>query len=471
MFPDPERARDMKFNNWTLATPASYRMAATVAAKPRKQRASAAWTMFGTWAVLLTFAIFTDGFVDFWQVLSNLLSGDANMAQLHSGELMRMAPTIAAMVSIDLVLMVPIAMLVSAVVKIDKKEDKRAGIFQTDKPKAQYAAIMTTLGLEEAFARWLFLGFIGQLAWFTHSNVAFYVLFFVGNGLWAAIHLANIAKKGKEFPIKKFHQMVVFVLPQFVGGIMITAIYLPYGLVGALIAHIVFDMVLFASDRVDVFNRGEKLVTAYNSIVAAICLTLFTLNGNGSLLDMKRWLDDDIMSFSLPGWTFWDYALAIAGLMCIIIVSLEVLQYDREGGTKHSEFLKDWVRLGTFMAAACFIAKGAVGMTYLSLGGVVITLAICSTFFVKSRSGSGLARLFWESVLIGSLVISGMLAMDERHGLYLVCFIMVLLLPDRYIRFYDEDELPEEAEETEAPDAPKIKDAPEAASILVTSPV
>lgn len=458
----------MQFNNWALAMPTSYRMAATVAAKPRKQRESAVWTMLGTWAVLMTFAIFTDGFVDFWQVLGNLLSGDANMAQLHSGELVRMAPTIAAMVSIDILLMIPIALFVSAVVKIDKKKDKRAGMFRADKPKEQYAVIMTTLGFEELFARWLFLGVIGQLAWFADSNVAFYVLFFVGNGLWAAVHLANIAKKDQEFPIKKFHQMVVFVLPQFIGGILITAIYLPYGIVGALIAHIVFDMVLFASDRVDVFNRGEKLVTAYHSVIAAICLTLFHVNGNGSLLDMKRWLNDDITSFTIPGWTFWDYALAVAGLMCAVIVGLEVLLYDREGGAKHGEFLKDWLRLGTFMAAACFIAKGAVGMTYLSLGGVVITLAICSTFFVKSRSGSGIARLFWESTLIGSLVIGGMLAMDERHGLYLVVLIMVLLLPDRFIRYHDKDELPEEPQVAKAP---KTEDANTPASALVTSPV
>ena len=457
-----------KFNISSLPMPTAYTAVASIGAKPRKQRQSAKWTMVGTWLLLLVFAATTNGFSNYWQVLRNLLSLDATMAQLHSGEFTTMAPTIAAMVVIALVVIIPVVMLVTKLVPLkdtDKEVHKEGHdtMLGGQKPKEQYAVIMATLTFEEVLARLLFLGVIGQIAWFANSNIAFYALFFAGNLIWALIHLGNLKKDGKPFPDLKWYEMIVFVMPQFVIGILITAVYLPYGFLGAVIAHVAYDMVLFCSDRVDVFNLGEKLICVYHAIVGGTALTYFLVVGKQSLFDMKLWLNDSLTSFALPGWGFWDYTSAIVALTSFTILALELLFYDREGGETKKELIRDWLYAGAFLLIAYFIVKATQGMTYLPMAGVVVVMALLGALLVRSRSGSAIARLFWESVLGSSVVICGLLAMDERHGLYLVMLLMALWLPDRIIRYLDKDDLPDnedDKEDKEETPAKAIKTGP-----------
>lgn len=423
-----------------MALPTPYRTVESIKAKPRKQRLSAMWTMLGTWLLLTAYAVINDGYADYWRALATFLNGSASIDQLHSGDMVRMIPTVAAMVSVDILITIPVAILVQRVVATNPGDHKVSSLFHTDKPKEQYGAIMTTLTGEELFARWIFLGVIGQLPVIRDYSVAFYALFIVGNAVWALVHLNNL--KNKQELQLSWYQKVVFVLPQFIGGVLITAIYLPYGLLGAFIAHVVFDMVLFANDRVDVFDLGEKLICAYHFVVGTAGLLYFVLVSQLDIRDMKHWLDNSITSFALPGWTFWDYTAAIVMLTSYATLVMELLLYDREGGETKREALKDWWHVGVFMLAAYTIVKGTQGITYLPMAGVVICLSLLGAFFVKSSSGSGVARIFWEGMLIGSVVICGLLAMDERHGLLLMCILMTLWLPDRVIRYFDKDELP-----------------------------
>ena len=70
--------------------------------------------------------------------------------------------------------------------------------------------------IEEFFARWFFLGILTQAS-FLSGTFAFYLLFLIGNGIWALMHLNNF--KNKE------DQHVLRTLPQFVGGIFFTFIF------------------------------------------------------------------------------------------------------------------------------------------------------------------------------------------------------------------------------------------------------
>jgi hypothetical protein len=124
------------------------------------------------------------------------------------------------------------------------------------------------------------------------------------------------------------------------------------------------------------------------------------------------------------------------------ILMLELLLFDREGGENPSEVMRDLWHSVCFILAAYVVVMGTYGTTYLPMPGVVLSLSMLSALFARSASGSGVARIFWESMLIGSIVISGVLAMGPHDGLRLVLILAAIWLPDRYFRYKDLDDLP-----------------------------
>jgi hypothetical protein len=57
--------------------------------------------------------------------------------------------------------------------------------------------------LEELLTRWLFLGAIPYV-FGLHGPISFYVLFLVGNILWALIHLLNYRDREDRNPLRGF---------------------------------------------------------------------------------------------------------------------------------------------------------------------------------------------------------------------------------------------------------------------------
>ncbi|PIP69304.1 hypothetical protein COW91_00220 [Candidatus Nomurabacteria bacterium CG22_combo_CG10-13_8_21_14_all_32_8] len=91
---------------------------------------------------------------------------------------------------------------------------------------------------EELVARWFFLRLLTKIT-FLSGTVAFYVLFLIGNSLWALIHLSNYKKREDR--------KILRVLPQFIGGIFYTYIFLKYGLLATVLEHVVFNIILLST--------------------------------------------------------------------------------------------------------------------------------------------------------------------------------------------------------------------------------
>jgi len=87
---------------------------------------------------------------------------------------------------------------------------------------------------EEFYARWLFLGLLTQIAWLS-GPTGFYLLFLAGNALWTAIHIANYVKGRRRIGV---------VIPVFCYGFIAVAMYLRHGLLGAYLAHIIWDLLI-----------------------------------------------------------------------------------------------------------------------------------------------------------------------------------------------------------------------------------
>lgn len=412
-----------------------------LAHKSPKQKMSAIWTMFGSWLALTIYATWTGGFASFWHAVEPFITFNASIDQFHTGDTTRMAPTIAAMVVVDLVLVIPIGIVVSKVVKLNKDDHGGSKMFDTKKSRKHlYLFILVTLFLEEAYARWLNIGVPAKLGWLV-AAVVFYLMFLFGNFTWAWIHLANI--KNKDIKLKTY-QRFAFVAPQFFGGILITAVYVPYGLFGAFIAHVVYDMVLFVSSRVDVFNLGEKLLCGFYAVVAGVSGYMFYAQGDQSLSDMRHWFVTDVTpgAFALPGWQFSDYLWATLMVYAGIRLLMEVLLFDHEShGNFRSLFRHLGWHIGAFLLACKLLVPFIFGWgTTLPLIGIIASLALLTPLFVHSGSGSGVGRSFWDALLCKSLVVAVLLSLNGNEVFYLIGAVLAFELVATVISYFDIDE-------------------------------
>jgi hypothetical protein len=403
---------------------------ASITEKPlRQQRPEAVWTVVGSWLLLLVYSIGTGGFGDFVWYISHFFDVEA-MAERDP--LIRIAPMIAATVVVALPTAIAASLFAQSRYKM-KGEHANTTLFHNSSPRRQFRKTMSGLTLEEVLARLIFIG-LGMQIPGLDNTFGFIFLFVLGNAVWSLIHLSNMKNKSD----RKW----ILVLPQFVAGFFFTLVYIPYGFFGALMAHVIYDVILFAADRKDVFNLGEKLLVLYHLVGFGAAAFVFFGLGNQSLMDMKLWFGDE-GGFSLPGWSLIDYVSAMVMLVAALNVVMELLLFDREGGEEKVEVLDDLARIFVFTCSAFVIVPA---LEYYAPGAnsneliKVIVIAILGSFAVKSASGSGVARVFWESLLITPIVIGIMLALPLHHApLVALAFVLYLAL-DRVIRYLDKDE-------------------------------
>lgn len=242
--------------------------------------------------------------------------------------------------------------------------------------------------LEELFARWFFLGLLTRIP-FLSGTIAFYMLFLIGNGIWALTHLINY-KEEKD-------RKMLRVLPQFVAGAFLTYVFVKYGLLAAILAHFASNAVLFATHKVQRINIIDGLIIGYAALCAAVSYALM----EKPFTDILPWFVDNPV-FHLQGWEFWDYVKVSIFLSASFVIIFGLLLYDRgEAGQKKSD--KD---IGLFIYIISIpIIIGLLYGIYALLGLFitnipyrVLVLAILFTFLQKGASGSAMARTFWSGL-------------------------------------------------------------------------
>lgn len=251
-------------------------------AKQRKQKPTW-WTMFATWVLICVFSWMTGGFGSFYSISEDFLSGDLSAARMHSNA----APTIAAAVAV----LVPVLIAILPIIQ-KQVADQSNDMFRTKSPQRLFAMIMVRLLEEELFARFLFLGLMTRIPGLG-GTLCFYLFALCGNILWTLLHL-------RMFPNKKDRKLVV-VLPQFIQGLFYTMIFVAHGFFAALMAHVIFDMVLFCTDRRIVFRPSRLLLSLYHLIFFGVFASLFFGMRNRSLLDIVS------VENLAPDWTSVDY--------------------------------------------------------------------------------------------------------------------------------------------------------------------
>lgn len=386
----------------------------------RKSRPEGIWSMAATWAMMILLGLYLGGFLPVGRALQAFFSGD--IASIRNWGLVNSA-SLGFLASI-LVIMLPVGlgtgMLVLRICGIPQAVNNLEQY--TERPKPVFMFIMVLLFAEEVFARWLFLGVLPHI---NDSHIAYYIYFLLGNAIWAGLHLYN-------YPVAS-DQQLLRVLPQFVIGIFLTIVYLLFGFLAALLVHIAYDMLISCLHKLNKFNSGEIYSIIYNAAVALIAWLVV----HPELGALRNWLHFD-GQFALPGWRLQDYIAAMLIVTCILTVLGDIFLYDV---TRPSESARPMVYL-LWSVFTPVIVLGLYLLTDVAINDVaarLFTVAIVILCVVKTSSGSALAGHFWISVPRTMTMMCALLAVGLKEGIILAVINIVLGLPERTIRYKDNE--------------------------------
>lgn len=347
----------------------------------------------GTYVAMVLVAWKTGVFPGVISELASFVSGGVLGIAESRGTFLMMLPVILAVVALELLCSIGSSMIAQAVLGNGGKHAVSESFTKMQSGHNFFRFFVLTL-CEEVVTRWLFLGVLTKIP-FLSGTAAFYLLFLVGNGLWALVHLSNFKDK-KD-------QSVLRVLPQFVGGIFLTYVFVKYGLLGAIIAHFASNAAIFAMSKVQRVSVVDVLIVGY----AAMCAFVSYRWMEKPLEDIAPWFLDNPV-FVLGGWGFWDYMKVSVFLSSCTTMLFGGLCYDRSDVSKKNEGLKQ-ASLATYLVALAVIIPMMIGFLYLvyALLGFFVTsaplriivLGIILSFAQKDASPSAIARTFWSGVL------------------------------------------------------------------------
>lgn len=387
--------------------------------QPRHQAASARigsiWTMAGTFILLTIAGIVTSGFSHASSAVIRFITLNAVRPESLVSLSASSFGSLAAMTAISL----PFAALAGAIVQKICGDARLEPTFFQDVVHAPLLAItVSTIIAEELFARLLFIG-VGGYFW--RGQLATYVLFFVGNGLWALVHLGNYHDPRDR--------QVLRVLPQFVGGIFLTATFLQWGFFAALLVHLAYDMVLFSWDKRNTFQATEIGAITLNFVWLVLGLVFV----GKPLSDLMHWASFN-GSFAISGWEFWNYFWAVLVIEGGLTIVGDLLAFDFE----KPEYVASLLTRAIDSVLTVVILLGGYWLISLVTPNILdrlLVLAIAVLYFSTSGSGSNLARTFWISIPSMLFLLCIILAVDGFWSK--VTFILILLLiniPEEIIR-------------------------------------
>ena len=343
------------------------------------------WSMISSYALLCIIAYYFAPWKDLIIDLRLFFSGKAQDILPGSFKFLEVAPILAAIIVMELLLSIIAGIFGSLCVGNGGKNALRS-----IKPDNILKKLFIAVVAEELFARWFFLGFMAS-----DPNLGnyFYVLLIAGNGIWAWVHLYNY-----EDPNKR---QLIRVLPQFVAGLFFSYVYVKFGLMASILTHFGSNAILFASDKNQIWDKKElrrllTLVVFGGAILILIWLQVDTIG----LFKQFVQFDEKI----IRNWTANDFFALYISMYFVINTVFTFMMYDKSSSSKKMEetvFMKKMVQI---MVAAVIII-GLVVMVNWGLSfftSSVIWKSFISTILVvllvKHKSSNAAMRTFWTTI-------------------------------------------------------------------------
>ena len=251
---------------------------------------------------------------------------------------------------------------------------------------------------------------------FLSGTIGFYLLFLLGNGIWAIAHLKNYDDANER--------NILRILPQFIGGTFHAYIFVKYGLLVCIIEHFAFDAVGFSLNKIRNTSRDDIAALILAGIYAVISYGTMTK----PISDIQKWFNEN-PTFALEGWEFWDYAKLWVFLTSSLTVLFILLLYDRRKPKDDSGILtKIMLKIidPALTVAIIYGAFSVLGKFFESVPYRIMTLAILLMFFKKDASGSAMAETFWSGLAglyIAICIISALGFWDSVRFLFLMSIL------------------------------------------------
>lgn len=289
--------------------------------------------------------------------------------------------------------------------------------------------------VEEAFARWFFLGVLRHIPGLS-GPIAFWGLLLLGNGLWAMVHLFNFEKEEDRKLMK--------VLPQFVSGLLFSYVFVKYGFLMAVVVHMGCNSVLFTLHKVEKFGAFDAIGFLYMAAVAAIAYE----NIGFPLSDMLAWVNSPEAGgrpAALEGWGFWNYFAASIAVSYATNSIAGLMLFDGDGKKKEEKKSPTSdAPFAVYIGVAALLLAGFLGLIYLEywfMGlffdefylratAVALTLACLQT----GRSGSSIARTFWVLVPLTYISVCIIVVLGFWQAAASITLGMIIGLPVLLIR-------------------------------------
>lgn len=387
---------------------------------PEPDNSLGVWTLIAMTLLLGGIAWRFGGFGDAFSNLHNLVTG--NVGAITRGG--NIVPESLAVICLMLGFSIVSAWVVSLFAGKTQGEHAIAKELSKQSAGTMFGNLFFVVTLEELFARVLFLGLFTLIP--SLNGVAgFYAMFLLGNFLWAAVHLINFADKRDRSLIR--------VLPQFVGGVCITMIYVKYGFWTALFVHLGFDALLFGVHKVEKITRYDVVLVLYSAVLAAVSFILM----DKPLGDLAPWFSGGLQTFHIEGWGFWDYLKAHVFLSSMFTVGAGLLLLDRPyTSSKAKNVGTGLISMAAISVLAVAVLFGAYWLTGFLTHSMSIRTAMVGLLFAvmqRGRSGSSVARTFFVSIPTTFITICTLEAVGFWPAVLIVLIEQLCRLPQKAI--------------------------------------
>jgi len=388
---------------------------------PEPSGAAGLFSMIGLTALVSFLAFHFGGFTVLLHDLPGFLTG-------HALEMTRGNDTMATgLATIVLMLVVSMASLLIVAATAGKTHGEHAVGKEMANMQSgnQFGSLLFVVLLEELLARGLFLGLLTKLP-FLSGTGGFYAMFLLGNAAWAAIHLTNFTNPEDRSLWR--------VLPQFLGGVCITYIFVKYGFLAGFVVHLGFDALLFSTHKREKTTSYDVASTIYAGLIALVAYFLMSKQ----LSDIAPWFQTGSATFKLAGWNFWDYLkvdVCLTGVLTVVsgVLLFDTPQTDKEAADNATNPLM--VALGSVIAVGFFFGfYWLLGLVFHSTDVKVLVVGLAFACLQKGRSGSSVARAFWFSIPDVFISLCVMEALGFRSAIFLVLASYVIHLPTTLIR-------------------------------------
>ncbi|OGL63156.1 hypothetical protein A3C09_02710 [Candidatus Uhrbacteria bacterium RIFCSPHIGHO2_02_FULL_47_44] len=301
--------------------------------------------------------------------------------------------------------------------------------FESTSDGHHFRLLFGVVFVEELFFRWFLLGQGSKLSLF--SGNAFYVLLIASNLFFAYVHLANY----KDLAERQWAR----VLPQFMSGLLLSFVFVRYGLVASVFAHFAMNSVLFSLHKIQNTSVIDFVRIVVHFVYAFAALHVM----DKPISDTLVWFSAE-PTFALPGWLLGDYVAFGIFFGSTLSLLADVLLYDKNLPKQFEKTPSIPAFMIVISILVCLMLGLQYGLYWLLHRFIsdfvlcILTAAVFMSMLTKNASLSAAQRTFW--VGIPSCFVS--FCIYQALGFKLAfCYIMICVLitiPQIFLEFMDD---------------------------------